>query len=82
LFVGGDEVADKDEDGHNDVLSDGNNIRASDFSDSNATICLVGCVQVDVVRTDTCCDCELELLCLGKTFGGEIAWVESAEEKY
>jgi hypothetical protein len=62
------------------VLGDGNDIGAGDFGNSNTAICLVCCVEVDMVRSDTCCDGDLELLGLCKTLGGEVAGVESADD--
>jgi hypothetical protein len=52
------------------VLGDGDNVGARDFGDGDAAIGLVGCVEVDVVGADACCDCELELLGFGETLGG------------
>lgn len=80
LLVCGDEVADKDEDGHDDVLSDGDDIGASDLSDGDAAIGLVGCVKVDVVGTDTGCDGNLEVLCLCEALSSEVAGVEAVSQ--
>jgi len=77
--VGGDKVADEGQDGHDNVLGDGDDIGAGHFDDCNATIGFIGCVEVDVVRTDTGGDGDLELLCFGEAFGGQIAGVEAAE---
>jgi hypothetical protein len=77
LLVGRDEVADQDEDGHEDVLSDGDDVGASDLSDGDTAVGLVGSVQVDVVRSDTSGDGDLELLGLGKTLSGEVTGVET-----
>jgi hypothetical protein len=77
LLVCRNEVADKDEDGHDNVFSDGNNIGASDFGDGDTPISLVGSVQVDVIRSNTSSDGNLELLGLGKTLSVEVAWVEA-----
>lgn len=75
-LVGGSVVADEDEHGHDDVLGDGNNIGASDLSNSDTAIGLVGGVQVNVVGTDTSSDGNLQVLCLGQTLCGEVAGVE------
>lgn len=78
LLVGGDKVADEDEDGHDDVLSDGDDVGASDLSDGDAAVGLVGSVQVDVVRADTSSDGNLELLGLGEALSGKITGVEGS----
>jgi len=77
LFMCGDEVTDEDEDGHNDVLGNGDNIGACYFGNGDTSIGLVGCVQVDVIGADSSCDGDLELLGLGETFGGEVTGVET-----
>jgi hypothetical protein len=76
LLVGGDKVADEDEDGHDDVLSNRDNVGTSDLGNSDTAVGLVGSVQVDVVRTDTSSDGNLEVLCLGQTLLGQVTRVE------
>jgi hypothetical protein len=76
LLVSRDEVADEDEDGHEDVLSNGDDVGASDLSDSDTTVGLVGSVEVDVVRADTSGNSELELLGTGQTLSGQVTGVE------
>lgn len=76
-LVGGNEVADKDEDGHQDVLGDGDDVGAGDLSDGDAAVGLVGGVEVDMVRADAGGDGKLELLGLGEALGGQIARVEA-----
>lgn len=49
LLVGGDKVSNQYQDGHNNVLSNRDDITASDFGDRNTAISLVGNVKVDVV---------------------------------
>jgi len=49
LFMRGHEVSNEDEDGHDDMLSNRNNIGTCDFSHGDATVDLVCCVQVDMV---------------------------------
>lgn len=78
LVVGGDEVADQEEDGHDDVLGDGDDVGAGNLGDGDTTVGLVGGIQVDVVRADTSGDGELELLGLGQTLGSEVTGVEAA----
>ena len=79
LLVRGDEVAHEDEDGHDDVLGDGDDVGAGDLGHGDATVGLVGGIEVDVVGADTGGDGELELLGFGETFGVEVARVESVE---
>ena len=70
LLVCRDEVTDEDENRHDNVLSDRDDVRAGDFGDGDTAVGLVGGVQVDVVGPDTGCDGELEFLGFGETFGG------------
>lgn len=77
LFVGGHKVADESQDGHDDVLSDGDDVGTSHFGDGDTAIGLVGDVKVDVVGSDTCGHGDLELLCLSETFSGEVTGVEA-----
>lgn len=77
LLVGWDEVADEGQDGHDDVLGDGNDVGAGDLSNGDTAIGLVGSVEVDVVGTDTSGDCDLEVLGLCETLGGQVTWVET-----
>jgi hypothetical protein len=71
------EVADESEDGHDNVLGDGDDVGAGDLSDGNAAVGLVGLVQVDVVGTDTGGDGDLEVLALLQALGGEVTGVEA-----
>lgn len=77
LLVGGDEVADEDQDGHQDVLGDGDDVAAGDLGDGDAAVGLVGGVEVDVVGADAGRDGDLELLGLGKTLSGQVTRVEA-----
>ena len=77
LLVRGDEVSDEGQDRHNDVLGDGDNIATSDFGNGDAAIGLVGGVQVNVIRSNTGGDGNLQLLGLGQAFGGQVAGVEA-----
>lgn len=79
LLVSGDKVADEDEDGHDDVLSDGDDVAAGDLGNSDTAIGGVGSVEVDVVRADTSSDGKLEVLGLGQTLGSEVTRVETVE---
>lgn len=76
-LVGRDKVADKDKHSHDDVLSDGNDVGTSDFSDSDTTVGLVGSIEIDVVRTDTGGDGNLEVLRLCEALSGEVTRVEA-----
>lgn len=77
LLVGGDKVADEDEDGHDDVLGHGDDVAARHLGDGDAPVCSVGGVEVDVVGADAGRYGDLELLGLGEAFGCEVAWVEA-----
>ena len=76
-LVGGDEVADEHEDGHDDVLGDRDDVGAGDLGNGDTAIGLVGGVQVHVVGANAGGDGKLELLGLGKTLGGQVAGVEA-----
>ena len=73
-LVRGQEVADEQEDVHDDVLRDGDDVRASHLEDLN--VALDGGVEVDVVGTDARGDTDLEVLRLGDELAGEVARVE------
>jgi hypothetical protein len=60
------------------VFSDGNNVGACDFGNRDTAVGLVGSVEVNMVRTNTCCNCNLELFGFGKAFSGEVARVEAS----
>lgn len=77
LLVCGDKVADEDEDGHNDVLCNRDDVGASDFSDGNTAIGGIGSIQVDVIGSNTSSDGELEVLSLGQSLSSEVTWVET-----
>lgn len=76
-LVGGDEVADQGQDGHDDVLGDGDNVGAGDLGNSDSAVGLVGGIEVNVVRANTSGDGNLEVLGLGETLGGQVARVEA-----
>ena len=78
LLVGGDKVADQDQDGHDNVLSDGHDVGAGDLSDCDTAIGLVGGVEVDVVGTNTGSDGDLEVLSLSETLSSQVTRVEAA----
>lgn len=77
LLVGGHEVADEGEDGHDDVFGDGDDVGAGDFGDGDAAVGLVGGIEVDVVGADACGNGELEVLCFGEALSGQVARVEA-----
>ena len=59
------------------MLGDRHHIGARDLGDGDATVGLVGRVQVDMIRADTGGDGELEVLGLGETLSGQVAGVEA-----
>lgn len=77
LLVSWDKVANQSEDGHDDMLGDGNDIAASNLGDGDTTVGLVGSIEIDVVRSNTGSDGELQVLSLCQAFGGEITRVEA-----
>lgn len=79
LLVGRHKVADEDEDGHDDVLGNRDDVGASDLSDGDTTVGGVGSIEVDVVGTNTGSDGDLELLSLGETLSGQVTRVEAGE---
>lgn len=78
LLVSGDEVTDESEDGHDDVLSDGDDVGSGNLGDGDTAVGLVGGIEVDVVGTNTGGDGDLEVLGLGEALGGEVAGVEGS----
>ena len=75
----GNEVADEQEDAHDDMLGDGHDVRARDLEHLDTP--LDGRIEVDVVRADASSDGDLELLGLGQALGGEITGVEAVGDK-
>lgn len=59
------------------MFSNGDNIGTSHLGDGDTAVGFVGGIEVDVVRTNTSSDGELELLRLLETLLGEVAWVET-----
>lgn len=82
LLVGRNEVADQEEDGHDDVLSDGDDVGAGDLGNGDTAVGGVGGVKVNVVGTNTSSDGELEVLGLGQTLSGEVTGVEAVLSFY
>lgn len=79
LVVSGDEVADQEEDGHDDVLSDGDNVGTGDLGHGNTTVGLVGGIEINVVGANTGSHSKLQLLGLGQTLSGEVSRVEAIQ---
>lgn len=77
-LVGGDKVTDEDQDGHENVLGNRDDVGAGNLSDSDTAIGLVCGVQVDVVGTDTSSDGELELLGASQPLSRKVSRVEAA----
>ena len=61
------------------MFGNGDNIGACDFNDGDTAVGCVGGVQVNVVRADAGCNGELELLCLCKSLGSQVAGMEAVE---
>jgi hypothetical protein len=59
-FVGRNKVPDEKEDGHDDVLSNGDDIGTGDFQNLDAVV--ESGVEVNVVRANASCDTELQVL--------------------
>lgn len=79
LLVCGYEIADESEDGHDDVLGDGDDVGACHFGDGDTAVCSVGGVQVDVVRADTSSDGDLELFRFDESLSGQVAGMEAVK---
>ena len=77
LLVSGDEVADEGEDGHNNVLSNRDDVGSRDLGDGDTAVGLVRSIEIDVIGSDTSSDGNLQLLGLSKTLCGEVAGMES-----
>jgi hypothetical protein len=67
LLVSRYKVTDKGQDGHDNVFCNRDHIGAGDFSNGDTAIGLIGSIEVDMVRANTCSDSNLEVLRLGKT---------------
>jgi len=76
-LVGGDEVADEHQDGHDDVLCYRDDVGPRHLGDRDAAVGLVGRVEVDMVGPDARCDGELEVLGFGEALGCQVARVEA-----
>ena len=77
LLVGGDKVANEGEDGHDDVLSNRDNIRAGDLSDRDTAVGLVGSIEIDVIRANTSSDGKLQVLGLSEALCCKITGVKA-----
>lgn len=71
------EVADKNQDRHDDVLGNRDDVGARYLGHGDTTVGLVGGVEVDMVGADTGSDGKLEVLGLGEALGGQVAGVEA-----
>ena len=63
------------------MLCNRNDVGAGNFSDGDTAVGLVCGIEVDVIRSDTSSDGELELLGFGKTLSGQITWVEAVIDR-
>lgn len=77
--MGRDEISDENENGHDDMLGNGNDVGAGDFGHGDSAVGLIGGIEVDMVRADASRDGELEFLGFGKTLRSEVAGVEAVE---
>ena len=75
--MSGDEVADEDEDGHDDVFGDRDDVGAGNFSDGDASVGLVSGVEVDMVGANAGGDGEFEVFRFGKAVGCQVARMEA-----
>lgn len=80
LLVRRDEIADKNQDGHDDVLGHRYNVGTCDLGDGDTAIRLVCSIQIDMIRSNTCCDREFEFLRFGETFRGQITRMKAARD--
>jgi len=63
------------------TLSNGDDVGAGDLSDGDASVGLVGSVEVDMIGTDTGGDGKLELLGFSKTLSSEVSRVETVSSQ-
>ena len=77
LLMRRNEVADKDQNSHNNVLGNRNHVGACNFRNSDATVGLVGGIEVNMVRANAGSYGELQFLSLCKTLGSKITRVEA-----
>lgn len=78
LLVGRDEVPDQNEDSHDDMLGDRDDIGSGDLGDGD--VLLVGSVKIDVIGANPSSDCNLEVLGLGQPLPCQVAWVERGSD--
>ena len=79
-LVGGNKVPDEEENGHEDMLGDGDDVRARDFQHLHAL--LDGGVEVNVVRANTGRDAELQVFGLGAKTEHTVTPRSSADMKH
>jgi hypothetical protein len=77
LLVSWDEVTDEEQDGHDNVLSDGNDVGSRDLGDGDTSVGLVCGIEIDVVGSDTSGNGNLQLLGLCQTLSSEVAGMEA-----
>jgi len=61
------------------MLGNRYDVGARHFSDGQAAVRLIGCIEIDVVGTDTCSYAQFQVLGLRQTLSCEVARVESAD---
>ena len=81
LLVSWDEVANKGEDSHENMLCHRYDVGTSHFSDGDTTIGFVRGIQVNVVRSDASGNGELELFSFSESLGGQVTWMEAEGNK-
>ena len=74
-----DEVSDEKEDGHNDMLGNGDDIGACDFGNCDTAVGLVGSIQINMIRANASSDGDLQVLRLLETLGSQITRVEAGQ---
>ena len=77
LLVRRHEVAHQRQDGHYDVLRNRHHVRARHLRNCDTAIGLVRGVQVNVIRTNTSSDGQLQVLGLSQALGREVTGVEA-----
>jgi len=72
-------VPHKQEDAHDDVLGNGDDVGSRDLENLDSVV--NSGIEVDVVRSDTCGDADLEVLGLLHEFAGQVARVEGSGDE-
>lgn len=78
-FMCGHEITDKEEDAHDDVLSNGHNIGSRNLEDLDLVV--DSRVEVDMVGTDTSSDANLEVFSLLNKLPSEVTGMERGSDQ-